>query len=155
MRFSPALQRDSRLRGAVHVKTHLRAAHVDHRTVADRSRWRLQLRQLRELYPMPFPFHDAPVRKQESLTCVWSAKLLGISPNAPLPNQVVSTSGRDLPGENESGHRRCGALRAGERPESRIYGVPWFIGLYNSGAISRSAVWICAMLRPLASSNLP
>jgi hypothetical protein len=24
--------------------------------------------------------------------------------------------------------------------KTRIYGVPWFIGLYNSGAISRSAV---------------
>lgn len=39
--------------------------------------------------------------------------------------------------------------------ESQIYGVPWFIRLYNSGASSRSAVQICAMLRPIASSNLP
>ena len=32
-------------------------------------------------------------------------ELLGISPNGPLPNQVVSTADRILPGENESGHR--------------------------------------------------
>src|ERR1700723_2330813 len=74
---------------------------------------------------MPFPFHDAPVRKQESLTCVWSAKLLGISPNAPLPNQVVSTSGRDLPGENESGHRWCRTPEAGE---GRDRGFMGFLG---------------------------
>ena len=44
------------------------------------------------------------------LTCVLSGGLPGISPNGPLPNQVVSTSDRDLPGENESGHRWCRGL---------------------------------------------
>ena len=35
---------------------------------------------------------------EAQLTCVLSEELLGIFPNAPLPNQVVSTSDRDLPG---------------------------------------------------------
>src|SRR5258708_4203619 len=44
------------------------------------------------------------------LTGVWSAEPLGISPNAPLPNQVDSTSYRVLPEDNGPGHRWCRAL---------------------------------------------
>ena len=39
--------------------------------------------------------------------------------------------------------------------ESWIYAVPWFTRLYKSGAISCRAASTCAMLRPVASSNLP
>jgi hypothetical protein len=44
---------------------------------------------------------------EAQLTYVLSGELPGISPNARLPNQVGSTSDRDLPVENESGHRWC------------------------------------------------